>query len=108
MFFFQVWLACHMGAMALCPQRPTFESYYRSGHAQTIGSVREEYENLWGLTEGAVIWRILPATAEPFIVFFNGSNTRLVVLLGFTGGVDFHPIQVLRQFGFRQDAFVEG
>lgn len=32
---------------------------------------------------------------------------RLVVLLGFTGGVEYHPFLVMRQFGFRHDAFVE-
>ena len=41
-------------------------------------------------------------------MFFNGNNTRLVVLPGFARGVEFHPIRVLRQFGFRQDAFAEG
>ena len=28
------------------------------------------------------------------------------MLLGFTGGVEYHPIQVMRQFGFQQGAFV--
>ena len=41
-------------------------------------------------------------------MFFNGNNARLVVLPGFNGGVEFHPIRVLRQFGLRQDAFIEG
>ena len=95
MFFFQVRLACHMGAMALRPQHPAFESYCHSGHARTIGCVREEYEKLEGLIEDAVIWQILPAATELFTVFFNGKNTRLVVLLGFTRGVEFHPIWVL-------------
>ena len=97
-----------MGVMAIRPQRPVFESYYRSGHARAIRSVREEYEKLEGLTGDTVVWRILPTTVDPFTVFFNGNNARLVVLLGFTGGVEFHPIRVLRQFGFRQDVFTEG
>ena len=85
-----------MGVIVLHPQRPAFESYCRFGHAQTIIGVREEYEKLERLTEGTVIWWILPTTAEPFIVFFNGGNKRLVVLLGFTRGVEYHPIRVLR------------
>ena len=32
---------------------------------------------------------------------------RLVVLPGFTGGVEYHPIWVMRQFGFMQGAFVD-
>ena len=45
---------------------------------------------------------------DPFTMFFNGNNARLVILPGFTGGVEFHPIRVLRQFGLHQDAFIEG
>ena len=85
-----------MGAKALRLQRHAFESYCRSGHARTIGSVWEVYEKLEGLTEDIVIWRILPTAAEPFTMFFNGNNTQLVVLLGFAGGVEFHPIRELR------------
>ena len=44
-----------MGAMAIRPQRLVFESYCRSRLARAIGSVREEYEKLEGLTEDAVI-----------------------------------------------------
>ena len=97
-----------MGVMVLRPQRPAFESYCRSGHGRTIGGVQEEYEKLEMLTKGTVIWRILPTTAEPFTIIFNGGNMRQVILLGFTGGVEYHPIWVLRQFGFSQDAFAEG
>ena len=32
---------------------------------------------------------------------------RLVVLPGFTEGVEYHPIWVIRQFGFQQGAFVD-
>ena len=32
---------------------------------------------------------------------------RLVVLLGFTKGVEYHPIRVMQQFGLRQGAFVD-
>ena len=32
---------------------------------------------------------------------------RLVVLLGFTRGVEYYPIRVMRQFGFVQGAFVD-
>ena len=30
---------------------------------------------------------------------------RLIVLLGLTGGVEYHLIRVMRQFGYFQDAF---
>ena len=94
--------------MAIHPQCPIFESYCRSGLARAIGSVREECEKLEGLTGDTVVWQILPTMADPFTVFFNGNNSRVVVLPGFTRGVEFHPIQVLRQFDFRQDVFTEG
>ena len=45
--------------------------------------------------------------AEPFTVFFSTRDMRLIVLLGFTAGVEYHPIRVMRQFGFQQDAFVD-
>ena len=45
--------------------------------------------------------------AEPFTVFFDARDTRLVVLPGFTGGVEYHPIRVMRQFGYRQGAFID-
>ena len=32
---------------------------------------------------------------------------RLVVLPGFTGGVEYHPIWVMQQFGLQQGAFVD-
>ena len=32
---------------------------------------------------------------------------RLVVLSGFAVGVEYHPIRVMRQFGFQQGAFVD-
>ena len=32
---------------------------------------------------------------------------RLAVLLGFTEGVEYHPILVMWQFGFQQGAFVD-
>ena len=90
-----------MGVMVLRPQRPAFESYCHFGHAWTIGGVRDEYKRLERLTEGTVFWRILPTAAEPFTIFFNEGNMQLVILLGFIGGVEYHPIWVLRQFGFR-------
>ena len=30
-----------------------------------------------------------------------------MVLPGFTGGVEYHPIRVMRQFGYRQGAFID-
>ena len=97
-----------MRAMAIRPQRLVYESYCHSRHAQAIGSVREEYEKLEGLIGDTVVWRILPSTVDPFTVFFTGNNAQLVVLSGFTRGIEFHPIWVLRQFGLCQDTFTEG
>ena len=45
--------------------------------------------------------------AEPFTVIFSTRDVRLVVLPGFTEGVEYHPILVMRQFGFQQGAFVD-
>ena len=80
----------------LHPQRHANETYYSSGHARTIKTVLEEYQKLSKLTDDAVTWRIIPSAAEPFIVFFDARDTRLVVLPGFTGGVEYHPIWVMR------------
>lgn len=54
LLFLQVWLATHLGVEVLHPQSSAFKTYYRSGHSQTIWSVREEYEKLGVLTEDAV------------------------------------------------------
>ena len=88
-------------------QSSAFEAYCRSGHARTIRSVCEEYEKLEKVTKDAVTWRIVPSSVEPFTVFLSTCDMRLVVLSGFTGNVEYHPIRVMRQFDFRQDAFVE-
>ena len=40
-------------------------------------------------------------------MFFDARDSRLVVLPGFTGGVEYHPIRVMRQFGYRQGAFID-
>ena len=74
----------------LHPQRSAFESYYRSGHALTIQSTHEEYEKLEKLTDDVVTWRIIPSAAEPFTIFFSTHDMRLVVLPGFTWGVEYH------------------
>ena len=102
----QVWLAGHLGMDLLRPQRSAFESYYRSGHAQTIQSVHKEYETLLELMDDAVTWRIIPSVAESFTIFFSTCDMRLVVLPGFIRGVEYHPIWVIRQFGFQQGPFV--
>ena len=91
----------------LRPQRSAFESYCSSGHARTIQSVREEYEKLSELTDDVVTWRIIPFAVEQFTVFFSARDMRLVVLPGFTEGVEDHPIWGMRQFGFQQGAFVD-
>ena len=91
----------------LHPQSSAFETYYRSGHAQAIQGISEEYEKLERLTKDAVTWRLVPTVVEPFTVFFNARNMRLVILLGFTEGMEYHPIRVMRQFGLRQGAFVD-
>ena len=101
----QVWLAAHMGVEILHPQRSAFDAYCRSGHSRIISCVHDVYNVLEGLTEVSVTWRIIPADAEPFAAFFNDSDMRLIVLLGLTGGVEYHPIRVMRQFGYCQDAF---
>ena len=44
---------------------------------------------------------------EPFTVFFGTRDMRLVVLPRFTGGVEYHPIRVIRQFGLQQGTFVD-
>ena len=79
----------------------TFETYYSSGHARTIGTVCEEYERLEKLTDDTVTWRIILSAVEPFTVFFSVRNRRLVVLPGFTRGVEYYPIRVMRQFDFQ-------
>ena len=84
-----------------------FEVYCNIGHAKTVKSVKEEYEKLSELTDDVVTWRIIPFVAEPFTVFFSTRDMRLIVLPGFTTGVEYHPIRVMRQFGFRQGAFVD-
>ena len=42
---------------------------------------------------------------EVIAIHFNKSDIWLIILHRFTGGVEYHPIHVLRQFGLRQDAF---
>ena len=91
----------------LHPQRSAFEMYCSSRHAKTIKNVCEEYERLEKLTDDTVTWCIIPSAKEPFTVFFGPRDRRLVVLLGFVGGIEYHPIRVMRQFDFRQDAFVD-
>ena len=88
----QVWLAGHLGAYILHLQRTAFETYCNNSHARIIKSVYEEYERLEKLTDDTVTWRIIPSAAEPFTVFINTCNRRLVVPPGFTGGVEYHPI----------------
>ena len=65
------------------------------------------YQKLSELTDDVVTWRIIPSAAKPFTVFFNARDTRLVVRPGFTEGVEYHPIRVMRQFGFWQGAFID-
>ena len=103
----QVWLAAHLEVNLLRPQVHAFEAFCSSGRVKTVKSVKEEYERLSALTDDAVTWRIIPSEAEPFTVFFSARDTRLIVLPGFTAGVEYHPIRVMRQFGFRQGAFVD-
>ena len=103
----QVWLAGHLGMEIVHPQRFAFKTYYSSGHARAIQSVREEYEKLAKLTEDAVTWRIVPSTAESFTVFFSTHDMRLVVLPGFTRDVGYHPIWVMWLFGFQRGAYVD-
>ena len=91
----------------MCPQRHAIEAYCSSGHARTIKSVPEEYKKLSELMDDAVTWRIILSAVEPFTIFFGTRDMRLVVLPGFTGSVEYHPIQVMRQFGFVQGAFVD-
>ena len=59
------------------------------------------------LTDDTVTWRIIPSAAEPCTVFFGARDMRLVILPGFTQGVEYHPVRVMRQFGFQQGAFVD-
>ena len=91
----------------LRPQRHAIETYCNRGHARTIKSVPEEYQKLSELMDDAVTWRIIPSAAEPFTVFFDACDTRLVVLPGVTRGVEYHPIWVMRQFGYQQSAFID-
>ena len=67
----------------------------------------EEYQKLSELTDDVVTWRIIPSATKPFTVFFDARDTWLVVLPGFTGGGEYHPIRVMRQFGYRQGAFID-
>ena len=101
-------MAAHLEMDILCPQAHAFETYCNSGHTETIKSVKEEYEKLSKLTDDAVTWRDIPSAVEPFTVFFGTRDMRLVVLPGFTAGVEYHPIRVMWQFGFLQGAFVDG
>ena len=103
----QIWLAAHLEMDILNPQRHAIETYCSSGHARTIKSLQEEYQKLSELTNDAVTWRIIPSATEPFTIFFSARDMRLVVLPGFTGGMEYHPIRVMRQFGFRHGAFVD-
>ena len=97
----QIWLARHLEMDILCPQRHAFETNCNSDHAKTIKSIQEEYKKLSKLTDDAVTWRIIPSAAEQFIVFFSTHDMRLVMLPGFTRGVEYHLIRVMRQFGFQ-------
>ena len=79
----------------LRPQVHAFEAYCNSGRAKTVKSVKEEYEKLMELTDDVVTWCIIPSVAEPFTIFFSTRNMWLIVLLGFTMGVEYHPIRVM-------------
>ena len=103
----QIWLATHLEMDIIRPHRQAIETYCSSGHARTLKSVPEEYEKLSKLTDDVVTWCIFPSIAEPFTIFFSARDLRLVVLPGFTGGVEYHPIRVMRQFGFQQGAFID-
>ena len=103
----QVWLAEHLEIDILRPQRQAFETYCSNGYAKTIKGVREEFEKLSKLTDDAVTWCIIPSTAELFTVFFSTRDMRLVVLPGFTEGVEYHSIRVMWQFDFQQEAFID-
>ena len=94
-----------MGVEILHPQCPTFDAYCSNGHSHTIPSVRDMYDRLEGLTEDSVTWCIIPSDTVPYAVFFNDSNMWLIVLPGLTGGVEYHPIPVMQQFSYCQDAF---
>ena len=91
----------------LHPQVHAFEAYCSSGRAKTVKSIKEEYERLSELTDDAVTWRIIPSMVEPFTVFFSTHDMQLVVLPGFTGGVEYHSIWVMWQFGFHQGTFID-
>ena len=84
-----------------------FEAYCSSDRAKTVKSVKEEYERLSALTDDAITWRIIPSVAEPFTVFLNARDTRLIVLPGFMASMEYHPIRVMCQFGFQQCTFVD-
>ena len=94
-----------MGVEIPHPQCSAFDAYCYNGHSRTIFCVRDVYNVLEGLTEDSVTWRIIPADAEPFAAFFNDSDMRLIVLPELTEGVEYHPIRVMRQFGYCWDAF---
>ena len=94
----QIWLTAHLELNLLRPRVHIIETYCNSGHASTIKKVPEEYKKLSELTDDTVTWRIIPSAAEPFTIFFNTRDVRLVVLPGFTGGIEYHPIRVMRQF----------
>ena len=89
-----------MGVEVLNPQHSAFDAYCSSGHSRTIPNVCDMYERLEGLIVDIVTWRIIPSDVEPFTVFFNDSNMQLIVLPGFTGGVEYHLIRLMRQFGY--------
>ena len=92
----QIWLAAHLELDILRPRGNAIETYCNSGHARTTKSVLEEYKKLSELTNDTVAWRIIPSAVEPFTIFFNTRDARLVVLPGFTGGVEYNPVRVMR------------
>ena len=94
-------MATHLELNLLRPQGHVIEAYCNSGHARTIKKVPEEYKKLSELTDDTVTWRIIPSAAESFTIFFDTRDARLVVLPGFTGGVEYHLIRVMRQFGLQ-------
>jgi len=96
-----------MGMKLVRPWSGIFEAYSRTHHASSLPGVPELCDRLKDLAEAedTVTWCILASEPRTFTAFFNTTDIRLVVLPGFTGGVEYHPIRVLRQFGFCQDSF---
>jgi hypothetical protein len=102
----QLWFAGHFDYRPYEPGLSPASTYLKSPFKYQHGTKEAIHTAIMSTNEGEVKWNLMPVQhPSPVCLMIDRTRYKLMILPGLRGGIEYHPIRILKQLGFMQTIF---